>query len=132
MRAEELRLGNEVEGGIVRMILYINGFLGCFISSPYDSGMGEFVKCEDLKPVALTEEWLLAFGFEKIRADYECFYYSLELNEDAHCDLSIMSGDKNGFLEIVLFPYEKWMRYKYVHQLQNLYFALTGNELQKI
>lgn len=57
-------------------------------------------------------------------------YYTLELNENKYCDLSICSGDKNGFIEATLFPYEDWFRYKYVHELQNLFFAITGRELE--
>lgn len=63
---------------------------------------------------------------------YEGFYYSLRLSDDKYCDLSILSGDKNGYVEACLFPYEESFRVKYVHQLQNLFHAITGKELRHI
>lgn len=82
-------------------------------------------------PIPLTEEWLLKFGFKKeTLGDDEGFFYSYRLKNDVYCDLSFLSGDKNGYLEVTLFPYEQWFRYRYIHQLQNLYFALTGEELK--
>ena len=83
------------------------------------------------EPIPLTEQWLIDLGFEKnILSDDSGYYYTLELNEGKYCDLAIVSGDKNGFVEATLFPYEEWFRYKYVHDLQNLFFALTGSELE--
>ena len=83
------------------------------------------------KPILLTEKWLNAFGFKKeVLSDDSAYYYTLELNDKKYCDLSIISGDKNGYIEVTLFPYEEWFRYKYVHELQNLFFAITGKELE--
>jgi len=83
------------------------------------------------KPIRLSEKWLVDFGFKKnVLSNDSGYYYTLELNEDKYCDLSIISGDKNGFVEVTLFPYEDWFRYKYVHELQNLFFATTGNEIE--
>lgn len=72
----------------------------------------------DYKPIPITEEWLLKFGF--VKSDHYSggykwhngMFYILELAKDAfYCDYTlIFSVD-------------------YVHQLQNLYFALTGTEL---
>lgn len=83
------------------------------------------------KPIKLSEKWLIDFGFKKeVLSDDSGYYYTLELNENKYCDLSISSGDKNGFIEVTLFPYEEWFRYKYVHEFQNLFFAITGTELE--
>lgn len=83
------------------------------------------------KPIHLNEKWLNIFGFKKeVLSDNGGYYYTFELNENKHCDLSISGGDKNGFVEVSLFPYEEWFRYKYVHELQNLFFAITGAELE--
>lgn len=86
---------------------------------------------DGIEPINLTEQWLIDLGFEKqVLSDNSAHYYTLELNENKYCDLSICSGDKNGFIEATLFPYEDWFRYKYVHELQNLFFAITGRELE--
>lgn len=78
----------------------------------------------DLEPIPLTEEWLLKFGFEK---NFNNFYEKL-INKD--------EDDFIGKLTDYFFAYyiDKKDNYpliyiKYVHQLQNLYFALTGEEL---
>lgn len=82
-------------------------------------------------PVELTEQWLIDFGFNKeVLSDESAYYYTLNLKNEKYCDLSIFSGYKNGFVEAALFPYEDFFRYKYVHELQNLYHAITGQELE--
>lgn len=76
-----------------------------------------------LEPIPLTDEWLLRFGFEKI-STYE---YSLDkINypfnyKDGKVNITPGGiGDDTYGIDIPC---------KYVHQLQNLYFALTGEEL---
>lgn len=78
------------------------------------------------EPITLTEEWLIKFGFKYMDAfgwikdfitmDGTVAHYSFDLWRGTYsvenCDLT----------EI---PQE----IKYVHQLQNLYFALVGEEL---
>ena len=79
---------------------------------------------KDLIAIPLTKEWLLKAGFEKSFTND--FWYSIKIG-DKRLLVSTL-----GNIEI-----EKWDRTmiafpdicKYVHQLQNLYFALTGNEL---
>ena len=73
-------------------------------------------------PIPLTEEWLLKFGFEKTEWDNFNSYrliignndYAIVLYSDGNCEV----GD------IITCKIE------YVHQLQNLHFALTGMELK--
>ena len=72
-----------------------------------------FVQYEDnseYKPIPLTEEWLLKFGFEQ-----------MDLHRFNH-EISILNTDRGMYFQTI--------RIDYVHQLQNLYFALTGNELE--
>ena len=73
-------------------------------------------KYEDLEPIPLNKEWLLKFGFEK---DNELNFvkFSFKVHFWSNYN-SYMYGWIGGNIEI-----------KYVHQLQNLYFALTGEEL---
>jgi len=77
---------------------------------------------ENYEPVILTDQWLLKFGLLQFehRTDYvfeDIEYYSL--NESA------IEG------WVLLVNGEYWgTDIKHVHQLQNLYFALTGEELR--
>ena len=68
---------------------------------------------KELKPIPLTEEWLLKFGFDKI--DFQFIKNGIKLFPIR--DLYYRGN----------FPIKSDI--KYVHQLQNLYFALTGEEL---
>lgn len=69
------------------------------------------------EPIPLTEEWLLKFGIQK---DYtNKMWLDLEIEAGKYCF---------GYCNYQ----EEFMRIckcEYVHQLQNLYFALTGEEL---
>ena len=74
----------------------------------------------DFKPIPITERWLNDFGFtnsEMNKALYrgygKLFYY----NEEDHDVSYIVNGE---FVTTL----------KYVHQLQNLYFSITGCDLQ--
>jgi hypothetical protein len=76
-------------------------------------------------PIPLTEEWLLKFGFVKKKGEIG---YSKG-------KLLIYLGDTTMSGENGRTYFNSWaILYKspeYVHQLQNLYFALTGEELTK-
>jgi hypothetical protein len=98
-------------------------------------------KYEVLKPIPLREDWLLKLGFKKViyKTVYpDCFdeiCYELEHKEffisyldDFSMGLYVQKTTHQNDLSIV--PSLENM--KYVHQLQNLYFALTGEELKLI
>jgi len=82
---------------------------------------------EFMSPIPLTEEWLVKFGFnQKTYFDTDgCEYYEFkngsfkiynsEYSEEFHVDFNVSDGCS--------------VHVKTVHQLQNLYFALTGEEL---
>ena len=137
IEARELRIGNLV--GINNTALHADG---CNTENAYFEieelrrdivqfkgfHAGEYYK--NIEPIPLTEEWLIDLEFKKkVLGDNLGYYYTLDLNDEKHCDLSIFSGDRNEFVEVALFPYEDFFRYKYVHELQNLYYTLTGQEL---
>ena len=71
--------------------------------------------------IQLSEEWLLRFGFEKSGAAHELngviIWWSSYSNSFS---VRICMVGRGKEIDIKL---------KYVHQLQNLYFALTGEEL---
>jgi hypothetical protein len=75
-------------------------------------------------PIPLTEEWLIKLGFEKQQEEH--VWYELQISSS----LALIEGDKNGYMEVFLLDHDDSVRVRYVHQLQNLYFALTGEELK--
>ena len=75
---------------------------------------------EDYEPIRLTEEWILKFGFDG-RKDFKWkSIVGIQLSDGKYY-LSLKD------LSNVLF--HSVVQIKFVHQLQNLYFALTGDEL---
>lgn len=85
----------------------------------------------DIIPIPITEEWLLKLGFEKIEGDeWKVFIPS------NNCETSIevnLKDKNNPEINIWTAVDGDWSCIKtdnkFVHQLQNLYFALTGKEL---
>jgi hypothetical protein len=74
-------------------------------------------------PIPLTEEWLLKFGFVKQRNEYIKGDYCLTLIYDTTSWLlAEFDYNTDAFVHI-------GRNIDYVHNLQNLYFALTGEEL---
>jgi hypothetical protein len=68
-------------------------------------------------PIPLTQEWMVKFGFEYDRVTW--FKINVMLVKRSSEGYSVFYG--TGHLSEVTL--------NYVHQLQNLYFALTGEEL---
>ena len=118
IQPQELRIGNYIEynGEIIKLD---GSLLCCYIQNEL-----EF----PLNPIPLTEEILLKFGFEK--REHKSFFKGKELI------YFTFTSNKYGFLIWNTIQNQWWVLGKisisqpiYVHQLQNLYFALTGEEL---
>ena len=82
------------------------------------------------RPIKITEEWLLKFGFEDITGvDYilhiDVDFKLILIPADAFYP-QIDKADDVGWGSISLNKIE------YIHQLQNLYFTLTGEELTQV
>lgn len=106
MKAAELRIGNitkRIKTGEVFTVIAID------ISSVAHGMLA-------LEGLPLTEEWLLKFGFEKKSEG------KFEHNVNP---LIIYKNERMGFY----YGEAIGISHNYVHQLQNLYFALTGEEL---
>lgn len=137
MKANELRIGNLVKANY-RGISFICDVVKVIFNEIFVKGIMDDDKCEyefsgdpekyagkenGFEPIPLTEEWLLKFGFDKVLPRNDKIYYRLNdyfVIEDSRV---FLLGDDA--FEILKLRQE----IKYVHQLQNLYFALTGEEL---
>lgn len=117
MEAQELRLGNWIEV-ICNDIVVPDSIEEC---NRYH--LKDLVKGSDYysyKPIPLTEEWLLKFGFHRSQFmfyDGSFAYYKGDFGIDL-TGQPTWGDPQIGILHI-----------KHVHQLQNLYFALVGKEL---
>jgi hypothetical protein len=113
MKAQELRCKNYVT---------IYGNLAQIVPNDFVKWSDEKWEMKDIQPILLTEEWLLKFGFEWNIA-YQAIHkegFDFDLNSLYYGGYSLTTFKKG--TTIVCFI-------EYVQQLQNLYFALTGEEL---
>ena len=77
---------------------------------------------EFITPIPLTEECLIKLGFDLINNEYhQSRNHDLKLHWTVNKNKMIPEFNEKRFVT----GYD----FKYVHQLQNLYFALTGEEL---
>lgn len=137
MKANELRIGNIIYFPFHSETVKVLGL-------PLSYELGEMIQVEtkgtilcelllkQFKPIPLTEEWLDKFSFS--RGGYDMlevwhknnprFTMAGYLDEEDDClgwnynHNGTMKECEDSLIEI-----------KYVHQLQNLYFALTGKDL---
>lgn len=113
MEAKELRIGNYLhdrKGNLCKVIeLREDGI--------YAPAISEAITGLPNKPIPLTEEWLLKLGFNKSKFSSNCF--------------KITNGYKFDFAggEVLYLDSIRLEHIKYIHQLQNLHFALGGEEL---
>jgi len=114
MKASELRIGNLIKGKSPEKKVY---------EEPVELNEYYFLlflnNMMDVEPIPLTEEWLLKFGF--VSNPYKDRYELIaKINIIIECDKT------KGLVDLYC---EQFPHIKYVHSLQNLYFALTGEEL---
>lgn len=110
MKVNELRIGNYIFdkwGNVHEVNLFTL------------KEINEIPKSHGYKPIPLTEDWLLKFEFNKNGNEWgkEILFVSYKKNNELFLNLCDM------YLSFSL---------KYVHQLQNLYFALKQKEIKKL
>lgn len=115
IQANELRIGNWL----------IDIKFGSYIRFKSFFGLCNVEANPDLyNPIPLTPEILEKAGFE-LRKEYGT---SIEIDYKLYP--LYVKFEHNGGLLITIHEYSSCSHVKYLHQLQNLYFALTGEELQ--
>jgi hypothetical protein len=125
MKANELRIGNLVDlGNRIAKVTEIYP-LACMVAD-LEQTQDTLESYERVTGIPLTEEWLLKFGFITKGVHYN---FTLENIEIASAIRVISTNGRGKFYLDGDIP--EWMKIKleYVHQLQNLYFALTGEEI---
>jgi hypothetical protein len=116
MESNELRIGNLVHDYDEELIIVS----GISYGDVYSLKLGE-TPLARIKPIPLTEEWLIKFGFEEDGINWYWFN-----TKDRFTDYGYAYNTKTNIIE---FNECELIGIRYVHQLQNLYFALTGQEL---
>lgn len=119
MKVEELRLGNYVYGSQkkdVGKVISIreSGLVVIELPSKHSDYYGQ----EVLNGIPLTEEWLLRLKFIS------------EKGNSFKRDLLSIHIYENRITVYIYIHYMATIKIQYVHQLQNLYHALTGEELK--
>lgn len=130
MKANELRIGNLVDlGNRIAKVIEIN-HLACVVID-LEETQDTIEDYERTKPIHLTEEWLLKFGFEIGRESSIMKHWKIGFNSLTHDWLFDIVWIKDVYGNNEQKPFYRNGRHeiKYVNQLQNLYFALTGEEL---
>jgi len=125
IEAKELRIGNLINyEQTTHLITCIN--IDYTVSVWVDKKGKEHLythQSNELKPIPLTEEWLIKFGF---KSDPYQDRYILVTNNG---EFIIHYNKTKGYLELWLDLSLRTVDLKTVHQLQNLLHALTGEEL---
>lgn len=133
MNPRELRIGNFINysdyGPSVITKVDGDGFCS-FVPYRWSGDIGKMLS--EIDPIPLTEEWLIKFGFEdpgkKVAGLKGSGYLTLMVGR--HMMIIWNNGQwelsYNLAGEAVQAPCPQL---NFVHQLQNLYFALTGEEL---
>jgi hypothetical protein len=124
MEAKELRSGNLLQGKPIQNVnqgVYSDGVITITAYGIYEIDGGRLT---ELKPIPLTEEWLLKFGFEKTfyEGEFGRYWDYIEHKHEFHLHGMGFKSEDMDFTFLM-------RKINFVHQLQNLYFALTGNEL---
>lgn len=123
MKATEHRLGNliysPIQKEIVTLVAIEQGNRPITLGK---MGTSSFSSFDCLERIPLTEEWLLKFGF----------VFGIKLQDFTKGKYQFVEREilKGYFSENKVFYFLNNTKIKSVHQLQNLYFALTGEELE--
>lgn len=112
IKPEELRLGN-------------------YIAEPYNNIPEKVYSIKNdtindetteyFNPIPLTEDWLSKFGFVKMDEKYNFFIHGHEINFKVDKKIKWAAWCNTVLTNVEI---------QHVHQLQNVYFALTGKELE--
>ena len=134
MKASDLRVNNYVSVKESELKSFLddyglqgieNSFEVVSIDNVYLNILIDGLECEyylsDCEPIPLTEEWLKRFGFDFTPSEYY-------VKNDFSCFFGFT--DETAGKIIFASNFKKRIIIKYVHQLQNLYHALTGEELE--
>jgi hypothetical protein len=117
MKTNEYRIGNYVsrDGNIMKVVAINERGLSLEL---VEKATGQQTNSGRTVPILLTEEWLVRLGFNKTGGTLELNDGIIELVFYKQLIFEIIEGQWKGFKHI-----------KYIHQLQNLHYALKDKEI---
>lgn len=125
IKANELRIGNLTTGS--RGVRTVQGIRDNRIYFDDDEGTTVYANDERVMPIPITPEWLERLGFESSISPKG---HENWIKYDAK-HLAFVLREITPFIGFTYHSYgtDHSVELKSVHQLQNIYFALTGEEL---
>lgn len=127
MRVKELRIGNWITFNGSEARFTILDFTDTYYNQ---NGVSDYES--RIKPILLTKEWFDKFEFiSNLKGWYHkpndniCIFHNQMKNGKIHSGISIEYTDYDGRENEAIYDIE----IKYVHQLQNMWYAITGEEL---
>jgi hypothetical protein len=134
INANELRIGNWVYGseGMPQQIAYVGDTIGlrndCYGTDKYQKNPIFSYDIDTINPIPITPELLEKAGFEKL---LRAHFWEIDMRHNIG---QIQVNPDNGMVWLRHHRHEFSMNPMttdpiHLHQLQNLYFALTGEEL---
>ena len=132
IKINELRIGNYLQNEIDKSLLVVCGLRENEIMttvserSKYPLPIGW-----KAQPIPLTEEWLLKFGFNPAKSTPILGWYFIDTGKfefEILFGVQRLDGKRDGKYKVYVCN-NYLCDIFYIHDLQNLYFALTGEEL---
>jgi len=124
MKIAELRIGNLLKSNQSNTICEVNGLSEDEITANSLTSIWDEFKYDQVEPIPLNEEWLLKFGFIKSKEGFYKNFIDLAFNDIFKYWIVAEYDEIDG--QGHLFR----TKINFIHQLQNLYFALTEQELR--
>ena len=125
IKVEELRIGNCIQNknGFVS---YITGIFKESVHVDFDGNNGDIFKIDsgDLYHVTLTEDLLLKCGFKKILGGIG---WDKFIKDGVELSFAPLVG--GGYIPVYRFNND-YIKIRFLHQLQNLFWCLSQKELE--
>jgi len=136
MKATELRIGNFLEfSNRIEPNKIIKVGRRFFSSASVEKEDGDFTITPYYKGIKINHEWLLKFGFTNLDQTNIYVKSMHKIGGEKLKSIAVYIDEENYTVAIVDYytGVEKTdllhLDYEYVHQLQNLFYALTGSDL---
>lgn len=131
----ELRIGNYVSANINDIVrnIEIHAITTCGVSeygglkepeNPQSTYERKWISVDAINPIPLTEDILLKCGFKPYKSHFAGHWY-----ENFYFELANLRPDDDLWV-VRIFKHHMPGSYKYLHQIQNLWRDVTGEELE--